>query len=61
MLSFSAQQIALMIQGKIEGDAAVSVNQFGKIESAQAGEISFLANPKYEDFISIQGFYCYRQ
>ena len=51
MLSFSAQQIALMIQGKIEGDAAVSVNQFGKIESAQAGEISFLANPKYEDFL----------
>jgi len=51
MLSFSAQQIALMIQGKIEGDTAVSVNQFGKIESAQAGEISFLANPKYEDFL----------
>jgi UDP-3-O-[3-hydroxymyristoyl] glucosamine N-acyltransferase len=51
MLSFSAQQIALMIQGKIEGDAAVTVNQFGKIESAQAGEISFLANPKYEDFL----------
>jgi len=51
MLSFSAQQIALMIQGKIEGDAVVTVNQFGKIESAQAGEISFLANPKYEDFL----------
>jgi UDP-3-O-[3-hydroxymyristoyl] glucosamine N-acyltransferase len=50
MLSFSAQQIALMIQGKIEGDAAVTVTQFGKIESAMAGEISFLANPKYEDF-----------
>jgi len=51
MLSFSAQQIALMVQGKIEGDAAVSVNQFGKIESAQTGEIYFLANPKYEDFL----------
>jgi len=51
MLSFSAQQIALMIQGKIEGDAALIVTQFGKIESAQAGEISFLANPKYEDFL----------
>ena len=51
MLSFSAQQIALMIQGKIEGDAAVTVNQFGKIESALVGEISFLANPKYEDFL----------
>jgi len=51
MPSFSAQQIALMIQGKIEGDASISVDQFGKIESAQAGEISFLANPKYEDFL----------
>ncbi len=51
MLSFSAQQIALMIQGKIEGDAAVTVNQFAKIESALVGEISFLANPKYEDFL----------
>jgi len=51
MLSFSAQQIALMIQGKIEGDASVTVNQFGKIESAAAGEISFLANPKYEDYL----------
>ena len=44
MLSFSAQQIALMVQGKVEGDAAVTVHQFGKIESAVVGEISFLAN-----------------
>jgi UDP-3-O-[3-hydroxymyristoyl] glucosamine N-acyltransferase len=27
------------------------VRNFGKIESAMPGEISFLANPKYEDFI----------
>jgi UDP-3-O-[3-hydroxymyristoyl] glucosamine N-acyltransferase len=27
------------------------VKQFGKIESAMPGEISFLANPKYEDFL----------
>jgi UDP-3-O-[3-hydroxymyristoyl] glucosamine N-acyltransferase len=51
MLEFSAQQIALMIQGKIEGDATASVSQFGKIEEAKKGEISFLANPKYEDFL----------
>ena len=51
MLQFSAQQIALMIQGKIEGDATVLVKQFGKIEEAKAGEISFLANPKYEAFL----------
>jgi UDP-3-O-[3-hydroxymyristoyl] glucosamine N-acyltransferase len=51
MLSFTAQQIAILIQGKIEGDATAVVTQFGKIESAMPGEISFLANPKYEDFL----------
>jgi len=51
MLQFSAQQIALMIQGKVEGDLAVVVSQFGKIEEATEGQISFLANPKYEEFL----------
>jgi UDP-3-O-[3-hydroxymyristoyl] glucosamine N-acyltransferase len=51
MISFTAQQIAILIQGKIEGEATAVVNQFGKIESAMPGEISFLANPKYEDFL----------
>ena len=51
MVSFTAQQIALLIQGKIEGEATAVVEQFGKIESAMPGEISFLANPKYEDFL----------
>ena len=51
MVSFTAQQIALLIQGKMEGEATAVVKQFGKIESAMPGEISFLANPKYEDFL----------
>ncbi|MEN9696660.1 MAG: UDP-3-O-(3-hydroxymyristoyl)glucosamine N-acyltransferase [Bacteroidota bacterium] len=51
MIQFSAQQIAMMIQGKVEGDASVTVSQFGKIEAAKAGEISFLANPKYEEYL----------
>jgi len=51
MLEFSAQQIALMIQGQVEGDASVTVHNFGKIEEATAGQISFLANPKYEAFL----------
>lgn len=51
MLQFSAQQIAMMIQGKVEGNAAVAVAQFGKIEEAKAGELTFLANPKYEEFL----------
>ena len=51
MLEFSAQQIAMMIQGQVEGDASVTVHNFGKIEEATAGQISFLANPKYEAFL----------
>ncbi|MEY4278581.1 MAG: UDP-3-O-(3-hydroxymyristoyl)glucosamine N-acyltransferase [Bacteroidota bacterium] len=51
MIQFSAQQIAMMIQGKVEGDASVNVSQFGKIEEATAGQISFLANPKYEEYL----------
>lgn len=51
MLSFTAHQIALMVQGQVEGDANVTVHNFGKIEEAKNGEISFLANPKYEEFL----------
>jgi len=51
MLEFSAQQIAMMIHGQIEGDASVTVHNFGKIEEATAGQISFLANPKYESYL----------
>ncbi|MEO9211259.1 MAG: LpxD N-terminal domain-containing protein, partial [Ginsengibacter sp.] len=50
-MEFTAQQIAALIQGKIEGDPQVSVTSFGKLEEATAGQLAFLANPKYEDFI----------
>ena len=51
MLQFTAQQIAIMIQGQLEGDATAAVNNFGKIEEAKKGDLSFLANPKYEEFL----------
>lgn len=50
-MQISAEQIAGIINGKIEGNAGVAVSDFGKIEEATAGQISFLANPKYEDFL----------
>ena len=49
-MQFSASQIAPIISGVIEGDPAVLVSNFGKIESAQPGDLAFLANPKYESF-----------
>lgn len=50
-MQFTATQIASLISGKIEGDGEVSVSSFGKLEDAQAGQLAFLANPKYEEFI----------
>ncbi len=50
-MQFSAAQIAALINGKLEGDPEVMVNNFGKIEEAQAGQLAFLANPKYEEYL----------
>src|SRR5258706_8345887 len=48
---FLASQIALLINGKIEGDANASVSSFGKIEEAKPEQLAFLANPKYEEYL----------
>ena len=40
-----------MLNGTIEGDPLVPVNQLAKIEEAKAGSLSFLANPKYEQYL----------
>lgn len=50
-MQFTAAQIAMIITGKIEGDADIVVGSFGKIEEAQKGQLAFLANPKYEEFL----------
>src|SRR5450432_2549337 len=50
-MTFSAAQISMLINGKTEGNAEVQVASFGKIEEAEAGQLAFLANPKYEDYL----------
>jgi UDP-3-O-[3-hydroxymyristoyl] glucosamine N-acyltransferase len=50
-MQFNAAQIGLLINGTVEGDANALVLSFGKIEEAKQGQISFLANPKYEDYL----------
>ena len=50
-MQFNAIQIAQIIEGVVEGNDAVQVNSFGKIEEAKEDQISFLANPRYEDFL----------
>ncbi len=48
---FSAAQIALIVNGKVEGDPTKSVTSFGKIEEAIEDQLAFLANPKYEEYL----------
>ena len=50
-MEFTARQIAEIISGKIEGNAEITVSSFGKLEEATEGQLSFYANPKYEDFL----------
>src|SRR5687768_2507842 len=50
-MQFSAAQIAIIVNGKVEGNPDAVVKSFGKIEEAQAGQLTFLANPKYEEYL----------
>ena len=51
VMEFSAKQIAEFIQGIIVGDENATVHTFAKIEEGVPGALSFLANPKYTNFI----------
>ncbi|HEY1047774.1 MAG TPA: UDP-3-O-(3-hydroxymyristoyl)glucosamine N-acyltransferase [Bacteroidia bacterium] len=50
-MQITARQIAQLINGKVEGDESAVITAAGKIETAGNGDISFLANPKYLNFI----------
>jgi UDP-3-O-[3-hydroxymyristoyl] glucosamine N-acyltransferase len=50
-MQFTAAQISFIINGRIEGNAEATVSSFGKIEEAKKDQLTFFANPKYEDFL----------
>ena len=50
-MEFTAKQISDLLQGTVEGDADVKVSRLSKIEEGKAGDLTFLANPKYTPFI----------
>jgi UDP-3-O-[3-hydroxymyristoyl] glucosamine N-acyltransferase len=54
-MQFTAAQIAMMINGRVEGNADAAVASFGKIEEARPGQLAFLANPKYEEYLYSTG------
>ncbi len=50
-MQYKASALAKLLGGQVEGDPEASVEGFGKIESAVKGQLSFLANPKYEEYL----------
>ncbi len=50
-MQFPASQIAVLVQGSIEGNPEAAVDSFGKIEEARHGQLAFFANPKYEEYL----------
>ena len=54
-MQFTAAQIALIINARVEGNPDAVVSSFGKIEEAKHGQLAFLANPKYEDYLYSTG------
>jgi len=50
-MKISIAQVAQLLGGTIEGNETNEVWSVGKIEEAHEGQISFLSNPKYEEFV----------
>jgi len=49
-MQFSTQFIATFLHGRLEGDSTLAIESPAKIEEAQPNQISFIANPKYEQY-----------
>jgi UDP-3-O-[3-hydroxymyristoyl] glucosamine N-acyltransferase len=50
-MEFTAEQIAALINGQVLGNPQVKVTGLAKIEEGLEGTLSFLSNPKYEEYI----------
>src|SRR5437868_10059319 len=50
-MEFTAQQIAALLNGEVEGDENSTVNNLSNIEEGAPKTLSFLANPAYTNYI----------
>ncbi|MBF0596101.1 UDP-3-O-(3-hydroxymyristoyl)glucosamine N-acyltransferase [Faecalibacter rhinopitheci] len=50
-MKFKAADIANLLNGVVKGDVNAEVWTLSKIEEGSEGSISFLANPKYEEYV----------
>ncbi|HWP81509.1 MAG TPA: UDP-3-O-(3-hydroxymyristoyl)glucosamine N-acyltransferase [Bacteroidota bacterium] len=48
----TVEEIATWLQGELVGDGKAQISRVAKIEEATPGDLTFLANPKYEKFVS---------
>ncbi len=50
-MEFSVGQIAALLGGEVVGNSTLKINTVSKIQEGAVGSISFMANPKYENYL----------
>jgi UDP-3-O-[3-hydroxymyristoyl] glucosamine N-acyltransferase len=50
-MEFKAKDIAMMLNGTVEGDGEVMIHDISKIDQGVPGTLTFLSNPAYTKFI----------
>ncbi len=50
-MEFTVKQVAVMLGGEVKGEGTDTISMLAKIQDARKGQISFLSNPKYEQYI----------
>lgn len=54
-MKFTAEQIAGILEGEVVGNPKAEVSRLSKIEEGSEGSLTFLANPKYLNYIYTTG------
>jgi len=52
---FKLKELADIVGGEVEGDSEVEIRGVAGIREARRGDITFVANPKYEEFLPSTG------
>jgi UDP-3-O-[3-hydroxymyristoyl] glucosamine N-acyltransferase len=50
-MKFTAEQIAGILEGEVVGNPNAEVHELSKIEEGKKGSLTFLSNPKYNNYI----------
>ena len=50
-MEMTARELASVLKGTVEGNPDAKVTSFAKIEHGKPGQLSFFANPKYEQYV----------